>query len=75
MTIEMEIRHAAYEAAEEAKTNSLVTLICKKLKKNMTIAQIADAVEEDESRVQLIVDVARKYAPEYDVDKIVQELL
>ena len=79
MTIEMEIRHAAYVAREEGyaegDTGRLVSLICKKLKKGMSVAQIADAVEEDEARVQVIVDVAQKYAPDYDVDKIVQELL
>ncbi len=79
MTIEMEIRHAAYVAREEGyaegDTGRLVSLICKKLKKGMSVAQIADAVEEDEARVQAIVDVAQKYAPDYDVDKIVQELL
>ena len=83
MTIEMEIRHAAYVAREEGYTEGhaegdtgrLVSQICKKLKKGMSVAQIADAVEEDEARVQLIVDLAQKYAPDYDVDKIVQELL
>ena len=87
MTIEMEIRHAAYVAREEGYTEGhaeghaegdtgrLVSQICKKLKKGMSVAQIADAVEEDEARVQAIVDVAQKYAPDYDVDKIVQELL
>ncbi len=87
MTIEMEIRHAAYLAREEGYTEGraeghaegdtgrLVSLICKKLKKNMSVAQIADAVEEDEARVQLIVDLAQKYAPDYDIEKIVEELL
>lgn len=49
--------------------------ICKKLKKGMSVTQIAEAVEEDEARVQEIVDVSQKYAPDYDVEKIVQELL
>ncbi len=75
MTIEMEIRHAAYVAREEGEANHLVTVICKKLKKGLSVAQIADAVEEDESRVQAIVDIAQKYAPDYDVEKIVEELL
>ena len=75
MTLEMEIRHAAHVAREEGETSSLVSLICKKLKKGMSVAQIAEAVEEDEARVQTIVDVANKYAPDYDVEKIVQELL
>ncbi len=87
MTLEMEIRHAAHVAREEGfaegrvegraegETSRLVSLICKKLKKGMSVAQIADAVEEDEARVQTITDVAQKYAPDYDVEKIVQELL
>ncbi len=79
MTLEMEIRYARNVAREEGyaegDTGRLVSLICKKLKKGMSVAQIADAVEEDEARVQAIVDVAQKYAPDYDVDKIVQELL
>ncbi len=75
MTLEMEIRHAKHVAREEGDTGRLVSQICKKLKKNMSVAQIADAVEEDEARVQAIVDVAQKYAPDYDVDKIVQEVL
>ena len=79
MTLEMEIKHAAYVAREEGhaegETSRLVNQICKKLKKGMSVAQIADAVEEDEARVQTITDVAQKYAPNYDVEKIVQELL
>ena len=87
MTLEMEIKHAAYVAREEGyaeghaeghaegETSRLVNLICKKLRKNMSVAQIADAVEEDEARVQTIVNIAQKYAPDYDVEKIVGELL
>lgn len=75
MTLEMEIRHAAHVAREEGETSRLVNQICKKLKKGLPVVQIAEAVEEDEARVQTIVDVAQKYAPDYDVEKIVQELL
>ena len=62
-------------AREEGDTGRLVNQICKKLKKGMSVSQIAEAVEEDEARVQTIVDIAKKYAPEYDVEKIVKELL
>ena len=83
MTLEMEIKHAAYVAREEGyaeghsegETSRLVNQICKKLKKGLPVVQIAEAVEEDEARVQTIVDVAQKYAPDYDVEKIVRELL
>ena len=63
------------EGHSEGDTGRLVNQICKKLKKGMSVAQIAEAVEEDEARVQEIVDVAQKYAPDYDVEKIMRELL
>lgn len=75
MRVKMRLReywdreNAAYDAGR------LVNQICKKLKKGMSVTQIAEAVEEDEARVQEIVDVSQKYAPDYDVEKIVQELL
>ncbi|MCD8216528.1 MAG: hypothetical protein LUD01_00515, partial [Clostridiales bacterium] len=53
---------------------SRVELICKKMKKDQSIPAIAETLEEDESRIRRIYDVALKYAPEYDVEKIVREL-
>ncbi len=75
MTIEMEIRHAAHVAREQADARRLVKQICKKLRRDMPIIQIANEVEEDEDRVREIADIAQKYAPDYDIEKIVQELL
>ena len=79
MTLEMEIKHAAYVAHEEGyaegETSRLVNQICKKLNKGLSVAQIADAVEENESKVQTIADIAKKYAPDYEVKKIVEELM
>ncbi len=63
------------EGHSEGETSRLVNQICKKLKKGLPVVQIAEAVEEDEARVQTIVDVANKYAPDYDVEKIVREIL
>ena len=38
--------------------------------KGKTVETIADEVEEDISTVQSICDVAKEYAPEYDVGSI-----
>ena len=46
----------------------------KKLIKNKAADAIAEELEESSDVVQPIFNVAKKYAPEYDVEKIRQEL-
>lgn len=53
----------------------LVKLVCKKIKKNLTAEEIAELFEEDINEVQQICDVASRYAPDYDADKITEELM
>ena len=62
------------EGREEGREERLVEQICKKLNKGMSVSQIAAEVEEDEPRVQAIVSIAEKYAPDYDVEKIVKDM-
>ena len=40
-----------------------------------TVAQIAEALEETEEKIGRIVEVAQKYAPEYDERKILDEMM
>ena len=53
----------------------LVMLVCKKLDKGYDVPAIADMLEEEESVIQKICDVASKYAPDYDIENIVAELV
>ncbi len=53
----------------------IIELICKKLRKGKSVYQIAEELEEDEFTIQAIVNIAEKYAPEYDVEKIVKDVL
>ena len=39
-----------------------------------TLEEIADFLEEDVLTIQRIYDIANTYAPEYDIEKIVQKL-
>ena len=60
---------------KESREGLLIELICKKLKKGKSVPQIADELEEDEAAIQAIVNAAEKYAPDYDVEKIVKDVL
>ena len=54
---------------------SLISKVCRKVKKgNNKPDEIADMLEEDEEKVEEIYNVAKKYAPDYDKDKIYNEL-
>ena len=62
------------EGRIKGRTEGQISLICKKLRKNLSVAEIADILEEDESAVQAIVDVAKKYAPDYDEHLVFEEI-
>ena len=62
------------EEREDGRAEGQISLICKKLRKNLSVAEIADILEEDESAVQAIVDVAKKYAPDYDEHLVFEEI-
>ena len=53
----------------------LVGLICRKLSKGKTPEMIAEELDEDAGKVQHICDVAAKYAPNYNVEKITRKLM
>ena len=51
----------------------LMEQICKKLAKGKDIEMIADEVEEEVATIAPIVEIAQKYAPDYNVDAIYDE--
>ena len=53
---------------------NLISLVCKKLKKDKSTEQIAEELEEEISVIELICKVASDFAPEYDVHEIYQAL-
>ena len=58
------------ESLEYGEERKLVSQICIKLKKNKSMAEIADALEEQEDKVRQICEAAACFAPDYDVDAI-----
>ncbi len=64
-------RESGWKDGEQFK---LVSLVLKKLKKNCDIADIAEMLEEDEHVIRRICEVAKVYAPDYDVEKMKKHL-
>ena len=60
------------EGRAEERENNRVRLICKKLRKNKDIPQIADELEEDVEDIKPICDIAADFAPEYDEEKVIE---
>nr|WP_185911957.1 hypothetical protein [Clostridium sp. Marseille-P7770] len=49
-------------------------LVIKKVRKGQSLEQIADALEKPEDQLKEVYDAVVKAAPDYDVEKIWEEL-
>ncbi len=56
---------------EEGEENRLIRQVCRKLRKGKGVEQIADELEEDESRIKVICDAAEEFAPDYEENKVI----
>lgn len=72
----MAIGEARGEAIGEARGDRkrLISQVCKKMKRNKTLEEIAEELEEEISAIEPIYNAAGKYTPDYDVDEIFQEI-
>ncbi|WP_147355242.1 hypothetical protein [Clostridium sp. OM02-18AC] len=57
---------------EEGQLLEQVRLIVKKMQKNDSVLRIAETLELDEAFVQLICQIAKQMAPDYDVEKVME---
>ena len=73
--IEVHSQEAEARGEVKGRTEGLVQLVLKKLRKSCTVAEIAEALEESEEKIGRIVEIAQKSAPEYDERKILDEVL
>ena len=63
------------EGIQQGQLQLLVKLVCKKLRKSKTAAEIAEDLEEDINEITRICRVVEKYAPDYDTEAIYNELM
>ena len=59
---------------EKGRTDLLVSQICKKLSRGLSIDRIAKELEEDPEHISKIYDIAQKYAPDYNPESVLREL-
>ncbi len=52
----------------------LIKMVCKKLNLGQPPDQIAEDLEEDQPHIQSICDIASSFAPDYDAEKIYDQL-
>lgn len=53
---------------------TLIHLVCKKLRKGKNIEEIAEELEEEHEEIKRICNTAKMFAPDYDVEKIYEQL-
>ncbi len=68
--LEIGLKHGREQGIEQ----KLVEQICKKLRKGKSAESIAEELEEDYARVLRIYEVAANYAPEYECNKVYEEV-
>ena len=59
---------------KECERYKIIELVCKLMKKGMTVSEISNLFDENEQLIQKIYDTALPYAPNYNIDKIFEEM-
>ncbi|MCM1058491.1 MAG: hypothetical protein NC517_12945 [Firmicutes bacterium] len=62
------------EGIEVGGIKHLISQVCKKMQKNKTLDRITEDLEEEKSVIEPIYNMAKKFAPDYDIEKILQKL-
>ena len=71
-----DLKEAENIGKAEGEDKLLISLICKKLRKGKGIETIIDEVEsEDDEKIQGMIDIAEKYAPDYETEKVFEEYI
>lgn len=63
------------EGRIQGENYKLISMVVRKLKRNKTEAVIAEELEESLEFIHQICNAAKKYAPEYDIEKIYRDLV
>ena len=55
-------------------SDPLKEMICTKFRKGKTLSEIADDLEADEAEIKPMYDIAVKYAPDYALEAVLEEI-
>lgn len=68
------IKEAEQKAEQKGVQRKLIEQVCKKVKKNKPVTVIAEELEESVEDIVNIYDIVLKYAPDYNLDMICNEI-
>lgn len=74
MDMQVQKEESFEDGLELGRQQHLIEQVCKKISKGKLPEQIAEELEEDISNIKPICDSVAKYAPDYDYDKIYNEI-
>ena len=63
------------QGREEGKEEALLQKIITKVRKGKTVQEIAEALEEDETTIGKWIEIVNRYAPQYDQQAIMSEVM
>ena len=73
--LEVGISKGMEQGISTGEIQKLVSLVCKKMEKGNSVEEIADMLEEEPEVIQNICNIAARYAPDYDVEKITKKFM
>ena len=65
---------AEARGVEKGEMKKLLTQVCRKLQKGKPFTVIAEELEDEPEYIEQLCRIAERFAPEYDVEKIYEEL-
>lgn len=63
------------EGRVEGEAKHLVNQVCKKMKKNKTVGEIAEELEDEVSVIEPIYNAAKGFTPEYDPELVFERFI
>ena len=69
------LRQGREEGLTRGEEKAILSQVIAKVKKGKSISEIAEALEEDEESISRRVEIVSRYAPEYDLEAILDEVL
>ena len=69
-----ELKESNEQGKEIGENRKLIDQICKKLRKQKTVTQIAEDLEELPETIKPIAEAAAGFAPEYDAEKVFEHI-
>lgn len=74
LRLQEKLNRSRKEGETVGELRRLVIQICKKMKKNKTLAEIAEDLEEEVKVIEPFYRAAEKFAPEYDPKLVFEEM-